>query len=650
MAAEIARDHHERFDGTGYHARKSGNASPLSARMDARGGAQPNPYQYGYCEDIRENNNVKFHKRLEHALNESNVSSEDSLAIAEALQDLVDRELGKGLEIGEKAPDFCLPSAAGKQVCLRDLLGVGPVVISFYRGDWCPFCNLEMEAQEEIFDHVRSAGGTLIAIGPQSREHAQKLVDRFHLTFDLLLDTDQRVAEAYRLRFEVPKALTNVHRKLGIDLTEENANGAVQLPVPATYVLDAGGVVRAAYASLEWWKRMDPLDIYEVVHSMAYFESAFRNAPNGIVILDADGALRTANHTMHTHFREVLTLLSGGSFFQAARFRNEGVGEKQQRLLAGTLESAEFRWVSLEEFDLSETCIVDVILSPFRIGRQISGLVCTIADVTEQAAQYARLDETFHALEDVNSHLNRLLATIGHDLRSPIGGVRQLTQMLKRDYANMEGEELGEILGEIERAADGSLNLLEELLQWAHMHADDPAPKLRSFAVDELIQAEVDLLGETARSKGIEIQRLTADAALVCADRNMIAVVIRNLLTNALKFTPTGGSVTVGAAFHDDERRRVSVFVSDTGVGMNQETIAKVFHPEERYTTRGTDNEKGTGLGLTLCSELLIKHGTELAINSAPGKGTTSSFVLPTDRGDECGRGADQPPQGDKHE
>jgi len=164
-----------------------------------------------------------------------------------------------GLRIGEKSPDFTLPDAFGDDVNLYNLLENGPVVISFYRGEWCPFCNLEIRALQKILPEIEAIGGTLIAISPQEPDHALSLTKGVPLTFQVLSDVDQHVIETYKLRYLVPISVQDIYLNvLNLDLTEHTATRTWELTVPATYVIDQRGIIRGRHISMDFTERMEP--------------------------------------------------------------------------------------------------------------------------------------------------------------------------------------------------------------------------------------------------------------------------------------------------------------------------------------------------------------------------------------------------------
>lgn len=182
--------------------------------------------------------------------------------ITAILADVTTSGVAPGLAVGERAPNFRLPNAAGEEVELASRLATGPVVLSFYRGEWCPYCNLELRALQAALPRFQGHGASLIAISPQSPDHSLSVAEKNELSFDVLSDVHQEAIRAFRVQFTVPADLQDLHRNVfHNDLSARTADGSWDLPVPATFVIDRGGIIRARYVSADYRTRMDPDDI-----------------------------------------------------------------------------------------------------------------------------------------------------------------------------------------------------------------------------------------------------------------------------------------------------------------------------------------------------------------------------------------------------
>ena len=176
--------------------------------------------------------------------------------VAQMIERLRSEGVTPGIEVGDRAPSFALADAYGANVVLEDRLAAGPVVLSFYRGAWCPICNTELTGLQEARGRIKELGGSLLAVSPQAPDASQTLVQRLGLGYDVLSDLDQAVIRAYRLQFELPPELRAAYRQMGMALDEHNADGSWNLPVPATFVLDHAGIVRARHVDPNYRDRM----------------------------------------------------------------------------------------------------------------------------------------------------------------------------------------------------------------------------------------------------------------------------------------------------------------------------------------------------------------------------------------------------------
>jgi peroxiredoxin len=174
-----------------------------------------------------------------------------------------------GLKVGDQAPGFRLTNARGQTIALADLLAQGPVVLTFYRGAWCPYCNLQLRGLAKSLPAIEAAGGRLVAITPQTPDKSLGQVEKDGYPFEILSDLDSQVMRDYGLLFEVPAAVSEVYkRNFKLDLAEYNGAGRYVLPVTATYVIDRKGVVRFAFADTDYRKRAEPAAILEVLRGL----------------------------------------------------------------------------------------------------------------------------------------------------------------------------------------------------------------------------------------------------------------------------------------------------------------------------------------------------------------------------------------------
>lgn len=189
-----------------------------------------------------------------------------STDLAETLQAGVDELTESGIaeravKEGERAPDFELPNVQGKSVSLSALLERGPVVLAFYRGGWCPYCNLQLRAYQRILPEIRELGGQLVAVSPEPQDASLSTAEKNALEFEVLSDVDVTAARSFRLLFDLSERLKQTYIGMDKDLSVMNADGQWHLPIPATYVIAQDGRVELAFVDPEYRHRLEPSDI-----------------------------------------------------------------------------------------------------------------------------------------------------------------------------------------------------------------------------------------------------------------------------------------------------------------------------------------------------------------------------------------------------
>lgn len=175
---------------------------------------------------------------------------------------------GSALKTGDKAPDFALTSAKGETVTLSERLKDGPVVLIFYRGGWCPYCNLELRAYQQEMESFKALGASLIAVTPESPDNSLSTSEKNELSFDVLSDTGFEASDAFGLTFSFPEKLRGVYEGFGLDIPATNADDAWRLPIPAAYVIAPDGTITLHHVDVDYTKRLDPQDALNALNTL----------------------------------------------------------------------------------------------------------------------------------------------------------------------------------------------------------------------------------------------------------------------------------------------------------------------------------------------------------------------------------------------
>jgi signal transduction histidine kinase len=230
-------------------------------------------------------------------------------------------------------------------------------------------------------------------------------------------------------------------------------------------------------------------------------------------------------------------------------------------------------------------------------------------------------------LNELNISKDKFFSIIAHDLKNPFSSIIGLSEIMKEEIRESDRNTLENYAVMINNSAVQTFRLLENLLEWANSQRGkilfDPKP----FSLNEVLDEEFLILNDLALKKNIELKNKLGNDLTIFADKNMIKTVLRNLISNAIKFTSKNGEVNINASCVD---KNVEISVSDNGIGMTKDIVAKLFRLDANLSTRGTENEKGTGLGLFLCKEFTYKHNGKILVESEPGKGSVFRLILPS--------------------
>ena len=241
---------------------------------------------------------------------------------------------------------------------------------------------------------------------------------------------------------------------------------------------------------------------------------------------------------------------------------------------------------------------------------------------------YHKLRHKNSELKILNTTKNTLFSIIAHDLRSPFNTILGFSELLSKNAKNYDPEKTIKFSARINSAAVNTLALLDNLLNWAKFQTGQISFKPIKLNLKSIIVQTIEVLKPTAEFKNIAVNYIQSDSIQIYADANMLKTILLNIITNAIKFTNSKGSVVVNAL---QKNNCIEITVSDDGIGMNNETKNKLFMLQTNETTLGTANEKGSGLGLVLCKEFVVKHGGAIWVKSDPNKGATFYFTFPND-------------------
>lgn len=229
-------------------------------------------------------------------------------------------------------------------------------------------------------------------------------------------------------------------------------------------------------------------------------------------------------------------------------------------------------------------------------------------------------------LKELNATKDKFFSIISHDLKSPINSFLNMSTLLVDYIDRFSKEDIIDMAKNVKKSGDNLLKLLENLLNWARLQMKRAEFQPQKCSLNIMVRDTIYIMSNRISTKQINISQDIMKDLVLMADVNMLNSILQNLIANAIKFTDKDGQITIGAKV---KGQHAEIIVSDTGVGISEQNMKKLFRIDVIYTNTGTDQEKGTGLGLILCKEMIEKHECKIWVKSELGKGTSFVFTMP---------------------
>lgn len=365
------------------------------------------------------------------------------------------------------------------------------------------------------------------------------------------------------------------------------------------------------------------------------YKTVFENSVEGIILVD--------NHGTITEWNRFMVNKTGISKENAI---DKKLWDLQYRLLTDEwkkkypVDSLEQIWMNIinthsENNIISkegqylgtdgELVLTEDIVCPIKL-RGNNYLFIIQRDLTERRKAELALKENEQKLKHLNATKDKLFSIIAHDLRSPLNTVSGCTDLLNKSIREGNIKESEKCLDLINLSIKNTFNLLDNLLTWAKSQTGQISFNPVNLSLVPAINVAVDLLSSSAKHKGISIHINAADSLMIFADQNMLNIILLNLISNAIKYTHTGGNININAR---PDQNGIEISISDDGIGMTESILENLFQLNANIVTEGTANEKGSGLGLITCKEFIEKHGGKISAESESGKGSMFSFTFP---------------------
>ena len=335
-----------------------------------------------------------------------------------------------------------------------------------------------------------------------------------------------------------------------------------------------------------------------------------------IYTLDKKGKITYLSSNFEAIFGYAYAEVVGKSFTEFMG-SNELKNQNRQfvRVIKGVVLLSEYRFLTKD----GRTLWLRTSAKPIKKGGHVTGVQGVLTDITD-------LKESEAKLQKLNADKDRFISILSHDLKSQFNALLGLSELLTQNIREYDTNKIEFFASHINKAARNTYNLLEDLLKWASAQQGSIPFNPQSLNIAEIWEDIFTEISQNADAKSISINYSATKLINVIADADAIKTVLRNLVSNAIKFTNNGGAINITAVQTESE---VKISVSDNGIGMGPDKLAKLFNISEDITTKGTAQESGTGLGLLLCKEFVEKHGGEIWVESKKGKGSVFHFTIP---------------------
>jgi signal transduction histidine kinase len=268
--------------------------------------------------------------------------------------------------------------------------------------------------------------------------------------------------------------------------------------------------------------------------------------------------------------------------------------------------------------------VVGLIYNQFRLKKKNTKILQEKNDQLEKTNK--KLKESEQNLRELNATKDKFFSIISHDLKNPFQALFGFAEAMYNNISQFNTEEIKEYSKAIYESSQNLYNLLENLLQWSRSQLGSIQLSPQKLDINDSLNDIINLLSINAEEKDIDLNNKLAEETTAFVDENVFSTVMRNLLNNSIKFTEKGGKVDIYSRL---ENSHVVISVSDTGQGISEENMDKLFRIDKNLSTKGTHNEPGTGLGLILCKELIEKSDGKIWVKSKEGKGSVFEFSLP---------------------
>jgi PAS domain S-box-containing protein len=475
--------------------------------------------------------------------------------------------------------------------------------------------------------------GIVIAVNPAFCQLVGKSSEELigHLFTVIYADAENRekMARTYESRFNEREAEPHYERRLVLW-----TNHAINVEISDSFVETDDGrmLLLARFRDIT----IEKLTQNALAESESKYRGLFANSVMPMFQSSAEGKLVNANRAMlkllgYNNFYELADLEISRDIYTHAKDRQEVTETLQKK---GYVVNAE---LTLKRKNGRILTVLENARTLIDENGKVIGYEGVLEDITARKAMEKKLQEYVWALEksknalaELNAKKDKLFSILSHDLRSPFSSILGFCDILLKENDQLTTEDRMQFVAYIQEGAQDQLALVNKLLDWSRLESGHTRIEQTEIDLQDIVKKSVNSLLGLAHQKQVKLQSTLPANIAIRGDRHLLGQVFGNLIGNSLKFTPAGGAITV--ELNEEKSDQWVIGVRDTGIGIPEDDVHKLFKIDEKYTRKGLQGEKGTGLGLPVVHEIVLKHNGTIDVNSHPGTGTLFLITFPKSR------------------
>ncbi|MCX6121819.1 MAG: PAS domain S-box protein [Ignavibacteriales bacterium] len=484
---------------------------------------------------------------------------------------------------------------------------------------------------------LTDGNGIIVAINPAFcrlvGRNSEELVGHLFTSIYADVENREKMIRNYESHFKERQAESHYERRLVLW-----TNHTINVEINDSYIETDDG--RVLLLSRFRDITIEKLTQNALTESESKYRGLFANSVMPMFQSSVDGKLMNANRAM-------LKLLGYNNFFELADLdiASDIYGNSDERqTVTETLQKKGYvvnAELSLKRKSGKILTVLENARTLHDENGKVIGYEGVLEDITARKAMEKKLQEYVWALEksknalaELNAKKDKLFSILSHDLRSPFSSILGFCDILLKENDQLTSEDRVQFVAYIQEGAQDQLALVNKLLDWSRLESGHTRLEQTEIDLQDIAKKSVNSLLGLAHQKQVKLQSTLPANIAVRGDRHMLGQVFGNLIGNSLKFTPAGGAITVELIEEQDDQWVIGV--RDTGIGIPEEDVHKLFKIEEKYTRKGLQGEKGTGLGLPVVHEIVSKHNGTIEVKSHSGTGTLFLITLPKSRPGTC--------------